>query len=308
MRLRESMLGRLLRPGLFLAACVSLGIAPASADEPRLDPNVAPTFQAVELNLDADQEDYTGSVRIDLRVAKTTRDFLFHAEEMTLDSATLEGKGGAVAVEITDAGDRGTRRATAKSDLAPGDYVLSIRFSKPYNTRAVGLYRAIHDGRGYLFTQMESLDCRKAFPCWDEPVYKIPWQMTITVPLQQEAVTNAPVEKETRGASTKTLVYKRLPPTSSYLIAIAVGPLESVAISGLSVPGRIYTVKGAKALAKHGASITPRILARLEEYFGTKYPYEKLDFVAIPEYWPGAMENAGLVTFSDKILLIDPAA
>jgi alanyl aminopeptidase len=285
-----------------------LGIAPALADEPRLDPNVVPTFQAVELNLDADQENYTGSVRIDLRVVKTTRDFLFHAEEMTLDSAALEGKGGPIAIEVTEAGDRGTRRATAKSDLSPGDYVLSIRFSKPYNTRAVGLYRVLHEGRGYLFTQMESLDCRKAFPCWDEPIYKIPWQMTITVPLQQEAVSNAPVQKETRGASTKTLVFKRMPPTSSYLIAIAAGPLESVAISGLSVPGRIYTVKGAKSLAKHGASITPRILARLEQYFGTKYPYEKLDFIAIPEYWPGAMENPGAVTFSDKILLIDPAA
>jgi alanyl aminopeptidase len=81
-----------------------------------------------------------------------------------------------------------------------------------------------------------------------------------------------------------------------------------VPITGLPVPGRIYTCKGQKQLAKHAVSITPRILRSLEEYFGTKYPYEKLDFVAVPEYWPGAMENPGLVTFSDKILLIDPAA
>jgi alanyl aminopeptidase len=308
MRVCDSIGSRFVRLGLVFMSGAFFGVVPARADEPRLDPNVAPTFQAVELNLDADQETYTGSVRIELRVAMPARDFLFHAEEMTLDSATLEGKGGAVAIEIADAGDRGTRRATAKSELAPGDYVLSIRFSKPYNTRAVGLYRMFYEGRGYLFTQMESLDCRKAFPCWDEPIYKIPWQMTITVPLQQEAVSNAPVEKESRGATTKTLVFKRMPPTSSYLIAIAVGPLESVAITGLSVPGRIYTVKGSKQLAKHGASIAPRILARLEQYFGTKYPYEKLDFIAVPEYWPGAMENPGAITFSDKILLIDPAA
>ncbi len=308
MYVRESIGGRFVRLGLSWLFVVVLGVSSASADEPRLDPNVAPTFQAVDLNLDADQEDYTGSVRIELRVAKATRDFLFHAEEMTIDSATLQGKAGAVPITVTDAGDRGTRRASATSDLAPGDYVLSIAFSKPYNTRAVGLYRAHHEGRSYLFSQMESLDCRKAFPCWDEPSYKIPWQMTITLPLQQEAVTNSPVENETRGAATKTLVFKRLPPTSSYLIAIAAGPLESTPIAGLSVPGRIYTVKGSKALAKHGASITPRILARLEQYFGTKYQYEKLDFIAIPEYWPGAMENPGAVTFSDKILLIDPAA
>ncbi len=313
MRALESIGGRLARLGLVVCSFAALTAAPSFAgeelaNEPRLDPNVSPTFQAVDLKLDADQENYSGSVRIDVRVTNATREFLFHAEEMTIDSAVLSGKNGAIPIEISDAGDRGTRRASAKSDIAPGDYVLTIAFSKPYNTRAVGLYRAHYEGRSYLFSQMEALDCRKAFPCWDEPGYKIPWQLTITLPLQQEAVTNSPVEKETRGASTKTLVFKRLPPTSSYLIAIAAGPLESIAIPGLSVPGRIYTVKGSKALAKHAASIAPRILARLEAYFGSKYQYEKLDLIAIPEYWPGAMENPGAITFSDKILLIDPAA
>jgi len=293
-----------------LAALVLLCMVSASwaADEPRLDANVSPTSQTVELNLDAHQENYSGRVSIQLNVATATRTFLFHAEEMTLDKVELSGPGGAIAVAITDAGDRGTRRATAASELAPGAYTLSIAFSKPYNTRAVGLYRTLYEGKGYLFTQFEAMDARKAFPCWDEPSYKIPFQTTVTIPMTQECVTNMPVEKETRGASTKTLVYQRTPPTSTYLLALTAGTLESVPITGLSVPGRIYTVKGSKQLAKHAVSITPRILTALEAYFGTKYPYPKLDFVAVPEYWPGAMENPGLVTFSDKILLIDPAA
>jgi alanyl aminopeptidase len=280
----------------------------ALADEPRLDPSVAPTAQSIDLNLDAAQDRYTGSVKIDLRVREATREFLFHAEEMTLDRVELSGAGGAVPVTVASGGDRGTQRATTPSELAPGDYVLSIAFSKPYNTRAVGLYRTQYEGKGYLFTQFESLDARKAFPCWDEPIYKIPWQMTITIPMQQEVVFNTPVEREVRGADTKTYVYRRTPPMSSYLLAIAAGTIESVPIPGLPVAGRIYACKGEKSLAKHAATITPRILAALEEWFGTKYPYEKLDFIAVPEYWPGAMENPGLVTFSDKILLIDPAA
>ena len=48
------------------------------------------------------------------------------------------------------------------------------------------------------------------------------------------------------------------------------------------------------------------MLKFFSDYFKIPYPYEKLDLIAVPEYWPGAMENAGLVTFSDKILLIDP--
>jgi alanyl aminopeptidase len=301
---------RFIRAAVCVLSILVLLVAPVLAveNEPRLDPNVAPTSQAIELNLDANQENYNGSVRIQLHVLKATREFLFHAEEMTLDKVELSGAKGAIPVTVVSGGDRGTQKATTQADLAPGDYTLAIAFSKPYNTKAVGLYRVLYEGKGYLFTQFESLDARKAFPIWDEPIYKIPFEMTITIPMQQEVVFNTPVEKELRGASTKTYVYKKTPPTSSYLLAIAAGTIESVPITGLSVPGRIYTVKGQKQLAKHAASITPRILAEMEKYFGTKYPYEKLDFVAVPEYWPGAMENPGLVTFSDKILLIDPAS
>jgi len=289
-----------------LFAAVILFAAPSRADEPRLDPNVAPTYMAIDLDLDANKDAYTGSVEIQLRVQKATREFLFHAEEMTLDKVELKGAGGPVGVEVADAGDRGTRKATAGAELAPGDYTLSIAFSKPYNTRAVGLYRVVYEGQGYLFTQMEAMDARKAFPCWDEPGYKIPFQMTITIPLQQEAVSNAPVEKEIMGAGTKTLVFKKMPPTPSYLVAIAAGPLESVPITGMKVPGRVYMTKGQKALGKYAASTTAAIVAALEDYFGIPYPYEKLDLIAVPEFWPGAMENPGAITYRDRLLLVDP--
>jgi len=296
------------------AVCVLTLIAIANfafagtPNEPRLDPNVAPTHESIELNLDSNQDNYNGSVKIQLHVAKATREFLFHAEEMKLDKVELTGAGGAIPVTVAEAGDRGTQKASAPQDIAPGDYTLAIAFSKPYNRQAVGLYKGLFEGKGYLFTQFESLDARKAFPCWDEPIFKITWNMSITVPMQQVAVFNTPVEKEVQGASTTTYVFKKTPPTSSYLIAIAAGPFESVPITGQSVPGRIYTCKGQKKLAAHAVSISPGILSALEKYFGTRYPYEKLDFIAVPEYWPGAMENPGFITFSDKILLIDPAA
>src|SRR5262249_47744945 len=51
-----------------------------------------------------------------------------------------------------------------------------------------------------------------------------------------------------------------------------------------------------------------RILAGLERWFGTPFPFEKLDLVAVPEFAYGAMENPGLVTFRDDLLLLDPAS
>ena len=74
----------------------------------------------------------------------------------------------------------------------------------------------------------------------------------------------------------------------------------------MSVPGNVVTVKGSSKLAATAAKMAPPILAALERYFGRGYPYEKLDVLAVPEFWAGAMENAGAVTFRDEVLLVDP--
>ncbi|HET6369850.1 MAG TPA: M1 family aminopeptidase, partial [Nitrospiria bacterium] len=106
----------------------------------------------------------------------------------------------------------------------------------------------------------------------------------------------------------KTVTFKPTPPTPSYLLAIATGPFETVPIHGLSVPGSVVAVKGSGRLASEAAIVTPPILKAMEAYFGSPYPYEKLDLIGVPEFMAGAMENPGAVTFRDSVLLIDPEA
>src|SRR5206468_7500196 len=173
---------------------------------------------------------------------------------------------------------------------------------------ATGLYRMKVENEWYTFTQFEATDARGALPCWDEPEFKIPFQMTLVVPEGHLAIGNTPVERESVAGGRKTYVFEKTQPLPSYLLAIATGPLETVPIAGMSIPGRIVTVKGATALAGEAAKATPPLVAALEKYFGIPYPYRKLDLLAVPEFWPGAMENAGAITFADGILLIDPKA
>src|SRR6185436_10605110 len=114
------------------------------------------------------------------------------------------------------------------------------------------------------------------------------------------AVSNTPPASDTVTDGQRTVVFGRTKPLPSYLLALATGPLEFVPI-----PGRVVTVKGETALAAEAVRTTPPVLAALERYFGRPYPYEKLDLVAVPEFWPGAMENAGAITFRDTVLLLD---
>jgi alanyl aminopeptidase len=292
--------------GRSLFLLLALGAIEASGSE-RLDPRVAPTFEAIALTIDASRNDYEGSVRIELAVHEPTRSFRFHALELSLRTLELKGAEGPVSLRH-EVGAEGLVTVQTDRNLDPGAYTLTITFSANFNRQAVGLYRMEYQGEGYLFTQFEAVDARRAFPCWDEPSFKIPFQITLKVPERFLALSNTPVASQSASDGWKTLVFEKTPPMPSYLLAIASGPLESVPIPGLSVPGRVVTVKGQSHLARSAVEETPAILAALERYFGTPYPYAKLDLVAIPEYWFGAMENPGAVTYADDVLLSDPAS
>jgi len=297
-------------PSLLLAllALPAAGIAaapePAAPSGHRLATDVVPVFEAVRLTADARKPDYTGSVRIDLDVRRPVGGFSLHARGMEIRRLTLSGPAGAVDTTHT-AGDRGRLDVATAAPLRPGRHVLEIDFANKYDTQATGLYKVEVGGESYLFTQFEADDARQAFPCWDEPSFKIPYQMTVVVPEAHVALSNTPVESETVKDGQRTVLFRRTRPLPSYLLVLATGPLEFVPIPGLSVPGRVVTVKGETALAAEAVRTTPPVLAALERYFGRPYPYEKLDLVAVPEFWPGAMENAGAITFRDTVLLLD---
>ena len=275
----------------------------------RLGDAAKPTREDVRLVLDPSKPDYSGSVTIALTIPRKTSEIRFHAEDMTLGKVTLlTTKVGAKPIpHVIQKGDLGIQFLHAAKPLSPGDYTLTIDFTNDFNTQATSLYRLKSGDDWYAFTQLEADDAREAFPCFDEPAFKIPWNVSVTARPEDMVVGNQPLAGEKADGAMKTTTFKETRPLPSYLIAVSVGPLESIPIEGMGFPGRVITVKGASHLAGEAARITPPLVGALEAYFGRPYPYEKLDLVAVPEFWPGAMENAGQITFADQALLLDPA-
>ncbi|MBI2496690.1 MAG: M1 family metallopeptidase [Opitutae bacterium] len=300
-----------LTPSPVLAAVLAAAAAlcAETADPLRLARTVEPVAQAVELDLDPARDDFTGRVRLDVVVHEAAASFRLHAVEPVITRAALTdaaGRSVTLAHAVTEPA-HGLVTFTAPAPLAPGAYVLELAFTNKFNRAGLGLYKTVSRGDAYLFTQFEDRYARKAFPCFDEPSFKIPWQLTVTVPEGLEVVSNNPPAQESRAGGRKTVAFGRTPPMPSYLVALAVGPLEYVPVPGLPVPGRIITPRGQAALAAEAVRLTPPLFKRLETYFGLPYPYAKLDQIAVPEYVFGAMENAGLITYRDSLLLIDPA-
>jgi len=273
-----------------------------------LGDQVRPDFERIHLVIDPAQKDYSGRAHVDLTVLEATKTFRLHAEDMDVTFLALSDESGRqVAVTFAPI-SAGRLEVTAQNVLTPGVYSLDVDFQNDFGTRAVGLYRAEHQGNAYSLTQFEAIDAREALPIWDEPAVKIPYQLVLTVPSDDMAVTNTPEVARFQAGGMTRITFQRTRPLPSYLLALAVGPFESMPIEGMSVPGRVLAPKGLGGQMAMAAKVTPPIVAALEDYFGRPYPYPKLDLIAVPELWLGAMENPGLVTFADKILLIEPAA
>jgi len=275
-----------------------------SSDPYRLNPAVQPLNQQLEMTLDPRKLHYAGTTLIALEITENVDSILLHAQDMTITGASI-GKNGALATAEFEQIEHALLKISTGSTIAAGRYELRISFEDDFNTDSVSMYRVEENERFHIFSQMEASEAREAFPCFDEPAYKIPWNMTLTVPAEMMAVSNTPIEETRVTGASKRLVFAESAPMPSYLIAIAVGEFETVDIPGMSVPGRVVTTLGKKALTGLAVDSTPKLLAGLEDYFDTKYPYQKLDLVATPEFWYGAMENPGAIVYLDRAILID---
>lgn len=296
-------------------AAGSLLIVCAWAAEPpklRLDDSVRPVRYAAELTLRPDATDFSGAIDIDLELARPTSLIWLNAVDLSIRDARLQ-QNGQVLHATVEPGDRNFTGLRLSAEATAGPARLHLEYQGKIATRnSAGIFQGRDGNEKYLFTQFESTDARRAFPCFDQPNFKTPWQLTLHVPREDTAISNTPqVSDSAESGGMKKVVFAATKPLPSYLVAFAAGPFDIVDAGRAGrnrIPVRIITPKGKAYQAKYAAEVTTGILNRLEDYFGIPYPYEKADQVAIPlTYGFGAMENAGMVTYGQTILLSDPA-
>ncbi len=293
------------------AALVALPLRAQDPPTLRLDDRAAPLRYAAELTIDPQADEFQGRIAIDLKIAHETNLLWLNETNLNIEKATLHRGGRAVEAEVR-AGNEHTVGFAFPQALAPGEAKLEIDYRGRINEKTTaGIFKAKDGDDWYVLTQFESFEARRAFPCFDEPAFKTPWQITLHVPKGLSAFSNTPLVKESDGPqSLRSFEFAPSKPLPSYLVALAVGPFEVVEARSAGrnkTPVRIITPRGKTSQAKYAAEVTPEILEWLEDYFGVPYPYEKLDSVAIPVgFGFGAMENAGLVSYIQPLLLSEP--
>jgi alanyl aminopeptidase len=301
---------------MFLGA--SAGQA-ASADRypsGQLETDVTPTHYTIDLTVVPDQETFTGKVMIDVKFDKPTDLIWLHGRDLKVTSAQVIDAGGAVIAatwsEIPDS-DGVVRLALASPARGPSARI-SVTYTAPFNKQLEGLYRSQDGGDFYAFTQMEPISARYAFPSFDDPRFKTPYDISLTVREAHAAISNTPyVKLDALPGEMKRVQFATSKPLPTYLIAFAVGPFDVVdwapiaktAVRDREIPLRGIANKGKGARLKFALENTEGLLLAMEDYFGTPYPYEKLDIIAATDFAAGAMENAGAIVYREGLLLMD---
>lgn len=301
----------LLSPAFAAAPSPAAVSAPATpAPTLRLPRSVIPQRYALDLSLRPSDDVYQGQVEVAVQIEEASDVIWLHAgREISIEQTTLTIGSTAQSPRVELVGKDLVALRVAKP-LSKGSAKLTLRFKgKLPLAEGSSIYRERDGSDFYIYSHFEPIDARRAFPCFDEPGFKVPWQVTMHVPKEQVALTNAPmVSQQEEANGMKKVVFKETPPLPSYLLTFAVGPfglVDAGSAGKKNTPIRIVTLRGHEKEAAYAAKVSGRLLSLLEDYFGIPYPYDKLDQIAVPGQ-RGAMEHPGLITYGQWLIQIKP--
>jgi puromycin-sensitive aminopeptidase len=281
----------------------------------RLARTVVPSAYRIFLTPDFEKATFSGRVEVDIEIIEPLSQMTLHALDLELGAATVSADGTSFrSLEHRFDETYETVTFDFERELPQGPAVFEIAFDGVLNDQLHGFYRSTFvDDKGTTHTiattQFEETDARRAFPCWDEPIFKATYQVNLTIPSHLAAYSNSPVEADTDlGNGQRSVSFRPTMKMSTYLVAFVIGPFEETAALDVDgVPLRIVCPIGKLHLTDLALEASAYGLRFFSEYFGIPYPGEKLDMIAIPDFAAGAMENLGCITYRETALLVDPA-
>ncbi len=313
---RFSLLRTLLR-SLLLSTCLFTSTAQAEAPfsfaqtPGKLPKDVLPIEYVVRLVPDVANGSFQGEETVEIEVFQATKKIVFNSANIDIDAASLRGPEVAMQdlTPVLDVAQQTLSFALEKS-LAPGRYFLHLQFRGKIRPQAHGLFSMQYavDGvpKQMIASTLEPVDARSMLPSWDEPAFRAKFRLSVDVPKAWAAYSNMTIsQQEALPNGKQRIVFGVTPKMASYLLVLVAGELERISVKQNGVDIGIVTTKGKLEQGRFALAASGQLLPYFNHYFALPYPLPKLDHIAIPGGFNGAMENWGGIVYNEATLLYD---
>jgi aminopeptidase N len=289
---------------------VVLLVSAASATAQRLPVDVVPIHYDITVAPDLAGAKFTGEETIRVRLAKPSTAIVLNAAEITFREVriTASGKSQDAKIVLNEKLEQATFQVAAP--IPAGEAQIAIQYDGILNKDLRGLYLSEANKRRYAVTQLEATDARRMFPSFDEPAFKATFALTAIIDVPDRAISNGAVVSDTPGpgAGKHTVKFDTTPKMSTYLVALTVGDFECNDGSADSIPIRICATPDKKHLTGFALEAAKQQVEFFNRYYSIRYPFKKLDVVAVPDFAAGAMENTAAIFYRETLLLAEPDA
>jgi aminopeptidase N len=297
---------------LFTAAVAAILIAgvPAPASAQRLPSNVTPVHYDITVEPDLAAAKFAGRETISVTLKEPATEIVLNAAEIEFGSVQVVAGGRTQPATVSLDAPKDQATFTVPTAIPAGEAKIQIAYTGILNDDLRGLYLSKANNRRYAVTQLEATDARRMFPSFDEPAFKATFSLAAVIDAADHAISNGKVVSDVPGPrpGTHTIKFETTPKMSSYLLALAVGDFVCNEGSADSIPIRICSTPDKKALTGFALESTQQIIRYYNRYYSIKYPFKKLDIVAVPDFAAGAMENTAAIFYRETLLLAEPNA
>src|SRR2546423_3349420 len=277
----------------------------------KLPKQVVPLEYSIRIVPDLTKLTFSGSETVKIKASAPVREIVLNSAELEIAKAAIDGiQLSSDTIRLDPNNELLT--IALPNELAVGEHSLALEFSGTITQKGRGFYYMPYQEQSTgakkiaLGTQFEPSDARRFFPCWDEPSFRARFQLSAVVPENWLAVSNMPVEFERKTSVGNEVRFAPTPPMPSYLNVLVAGELDLIETKVAGTEVRVIATKGKAEWGRYALESTAQILNYFNDYFGVRYPLPKLDQIAIPGGFGGAMENWGGITYYESALLFDP--